>query len=325
MRLHRREFVRLVTALGLPMAAAGGARAQAGASLRLLVGFVPGGTVDVIARALAEGLRASGVNCVVDNRPGASGRLATEALLAAPADGGTLMLTPSTNLTLFPHAHAGLRYSLADFAFVGIAADVQFGLAVHHETGPRTLEEFLERARKDPKAGFFGTPGAGSVMQLLGDVLARRAKVPLTSVPYKGGAAAVNDVVGGTLPAVIGALPALMPMHRARRLRILAVTAEKPLASVPEATTFEAAGFPDLTASEYMCLVSRKGVAPATVDRWNGLLAAAVKAPPVAAAMDRLGFQPSGPVSPDAMARKVAADSARWEVAVRETGFKPAE
>ncbi len=325
MTIQRRDFARLLATSGLLWTVASRAQAQSTGAIRMLVGFVPGGTADAIARALAEGMRASGLNCIVDNKPGAGGRLAMDALLAAPADGSTLMLAPSTNLTLIPHANTNVRYGLGDLACVGVAADVQFGLAVNHDTGPRTLDEFLDRARKDPKDGFFGTPGAGTVMQLLGDVLARRSKAPLSSVPYKGGAAAVNDVLGGSLPAVVVAIPALLPMHKAGKLRILAVSSEKPLPSLPDVPTFESAGYPDLTASEYMCVVARKGVPQATIDRWNAALAAAVKALAVVSVMDRLGFQPSAPFSPDAMAKKLAADSARWLVAVKETGFKPAE
>ena len=320
--IRRRQFNALLSTTGLSLASMGSARAQTGAPVRMLVGFAPGGTADVIARAIAEGLRPSGINCVVDNRPGAGGRLATDALLAAPADGSTVMLAPSTNLSLFPAVYPNLRYKPSDLAYLGIAAEVQFGLAVHHDSGPKTLAEFLERARKDPKNAFYGTPGAGSVMQLLGDLLGRRAKAPLASVPYKGGSAAVNEVVGGSLPAVLTALPNLMPMHKAGKLRILAVSADRTLPPLSDVPTFAAAGFADLTASEYMCLVARKGVPPAFVEKMNAALAVAVKTPTVATVMERLGFQQAAPTSPDAMAKRVATDATRWQVAVKETGFK---
>lgn len=323
--LRRRQFNTFLSTLGLSATTLGAANAQTSAPIRMLVGFAPGGTADVLARAIAEGMRPSGINCVVDNRPGAGGRLATNALLSAPADGTTLMLAPSTNLTLFPHLYPDLRGKLAELAYLGVAAEVQFGLAVHHDTGPKTLAEFLDRARKDSRNAFYGTPGAGSVMQLLGDLLGRRAKTPLASVPYKGGSAAVNEVIGGSLPAVLTAVPNLMPMHKAGKLRILAISADKSLPTLPEVPTFAAAGFPDLTASEYMCLVARKGVPSAFVEKLNAALAAAVRTPSVAPVMERLGFQQAATTSPDALAKRIAADTARWQVAVRETGFKAVE
>lgn len=323
--LRRRQFNALLSTAGVSAVTLRAANAQTSTPIRMLVGFAPGGTADVIARAIAEGMRPSGINCVVDNRPGAGGRLATNALLSAPADGTTIMLAPSTNLTLFPHLYPDLRSKVAELAYLGVAAEVQFGFAVHHDSGPKTLAEFLDRARKDSRNAFYGTPGAGSVMQLLGDLLGRRAKVPLASVPYKGGSAAVNEVIGGTLPAVLTALPNLMPMHKAGKLRILAVSADKALPTLPEVPTFSAVGFPDLTASEYMCLVARKGVPPAFVERMNAALTTAVRTPSVAPVMERLGFQQAGPISPDALAKRISADTARWQLAVKETGFKAVE
>ena len=267
--IRRRDFSAWLPVSGLSLAGARSVNAQTANPLRMLVGFVPGGTVDVIARSVSEGLRPFGFNSLVDNRPGASGRLATTALLAAPPDGATVMMTPSTNLTLFPSVHANLRFRHEDFAYLGIAAEVQFGLAVPSDGGARTLAEFLERARKDPKAGQFGVPGSGSVMELLGNLLERLAKVQLQSVPYKGGVAAINDALGGVLPAVITALPNLVPMHKSGKLRILAVTSDRPHPALPEVPTFASAGFPDLTASEYLCLVARKGVSVAFVDKMN--------------------------------------------------------
>lgn len=111
---------------------------------------------------------------------------------------------------------------------------------------------------KIPRGGFFDTPGAGSVMQLLGDLLVKQARAPRVSVPCKGGAAALNGVVGGVLPAAVTALPNLVPMHKAGKLRILAVTSESLVDCLPDVSTFAASGFPEMTATEYRCLVGRR-------------------------------------------------------------------
>jgi tripartite-type tricarboxylate transporter receptor subunit TctC len=323
MLITRRRFGSLFPAAAVVASAP--ARPAAGQPLKLIVGFAPGGTADVVARALAEGMRGSGINVVVDNRPGASGRIGTEAFMMASADGDTLLMTPSTNLTLFPHIYSNLRYKLGNLAIIGAPANVEFGLAVNSQDGPKTLTEFLDRAKRDSTSASYGTPGAGSVMQLLGDLLAKHAKVPLVSVPYKGGAAALNDVIGGSLGAALTALPNLLPMHKNGKLRILAVTSEERLAALPEVPTFKSIGFPQLTASEYMCVVAKREVPAPVLAHLEAAVAAAAKAPATVAVMERLGFQPSPVVDQAVLARKLASDSARWQVAVRETGFKAAE
>src|SRR5690349_7749422 len=127
MNINRRDFCTLLPAAGLSVPLSAVASAQ---NVRMIVGFAPGGTADSVARAVADAMRAQGYTVVVDNRPGAGGRIGTEALMTAPADGQTLMMAPSTNLTLFPHVHANFRYKLSDFALIASAAEVQFGLAV---------------------------------------------------------------------------------------------------------------------------------------------------------------------------------------------------
>jgi tripartite-type tricarboxylate transporter receptor subunit TctC len=322
MRMSRRHFGALLPAAGL--AAITPSWATLRPPMKMIVGFAAGGTADVIARALADGMRGSGFNVIVDNRPGASGRIGTEALMSAAADGNTLLMTPSTNLTLFPHIYANLRYSLEDLTVIGAPANVQFGFAVA-ASGPKSLAEYLELARRDPKYATYGTPGAGSVMQLLGELLAKRAKVPLTSVPDKGGAAALNDVIGGSVGAALTALPNLLPMHSNGKLRILAVSSEERLTALADVPTFKSAGFPDLTVSEYMCVVAKKSIPAAAFDTLAAAVAAAAQSPQTLAVMERLGFQASARLDRAALARQLAADSARWQVAVRETGFKGIE
>jgi tripartite-type tricarboxylate transporter receptor subunit TctC len=320
MNMHRRQFAALASACGVSLLLPGMARSAQ--VTKMIVGFAPGGTADMMARAIAEAMRSSGYTVIVENRPGAGGRIATEALLAAPADGNTLLLTPSTNLTLFPHVYANTRYSLDDVVPVGDVSEVQFGLAVASR-GPRNLQEFLQRAKSDRRNSMYGTPGAGSVMDLLGAMLARQSKVPLISVPYKGGAAALTDVVGGSVPAVLSAVPNLMPMYKAGKLRILAVTSEEPLPAFPDVPTFKSAGFPGLTASEYMCVVARRGVPAPVLEKLTAAVAAAGKAPQTLALMRRLGFEPAITTTPDALTKRLAADSARWQAEVRQTGFRP--
>jgi len=311
--------------LGMGLAAAAAPawlRAQADKTLKMLVGFAPGGAADVVARAIAEGMRGAGYTSIVDNRAGAGGRLATEALLAAPADGATLLFTPSTNLTLYPHVYARLRYEMADFAPIGTACEFGFGLAVGANSPARTLADFLNQARQDPKLGAYGTAGAGTVMHFLGVMLARQANVPLIHVPYKGGSAALTDVVGGAVPALITTLPNLLPMHKAGKLRLLAVSSANPITEIPEVPTFKAAGYPELTASEYFCLFARRGTPPEVLSRLSVALTAAIASPSTKAVLEKLLFEPRT-TAPKALASRLEADLERWGKTVKASGYTP--
>lgn len=320
MTLTRRQFAAALGAGSLALPPLAGAQSEK--ILKILLGFAAGGAADQVARAVGTGLRASGYAAIIDIRAGAAGRLATEALIGGPSDGSTLLFTPSGNLTLYPHVYQNLRYALKDFEPVGTACEMDFGIAVGSASPARTLAEFLALAKADPRNAAFGTPGAGTVMHFLGVMLGRQANLPLTHVAYKGGAAALTDAIGGVLPCVITTLPNLLPMHEAGKLRILAVSSAEPLAVLPRVPTFAAAGFPELTVSEYFMLLARGGTPPATVSLLNAALNLAVKSPAVAAALEKLQFHPKV-MTPEALAARLKSDHAKWAGVVKSSGYTP--
>lgn len=323
MTLNRRHGLATLGLGAAWLAAPGWVRAQA-APIRILVGFAPGGAADLVARALAEGLRTAGINALVDNRPGAAGRLASDALLAAPADGSTLLFTPSTNLTLVPHVYARQRHEPADFAPIGTVCELDFGLAVGTSSGSgaRTLADFLAQAKADPKQGAYGIPGNGTVMHFIGMMLAKQSGVALTPVAYKGGSAALTDAIGGTVPAVITTLPNLVPMHKGGKIRILASSAAQPQPELPEVPTFKSLGFGEIVVSEYFCLVGRKGLPPALVERLNAAVGTAVRAPEVRAVLEKQLFNPST-TAPAALGARLGQELERWGRVVKASGFTP--
>lgn len=321
MRISRRSFTVAAGASSL-LAAAGPAFAQ-DRLLKLLVGYAPGGAADTVARAVGEGLRESGFNAVVENKAGAAGRLAIEALLAAPPDGATLLMTPLGNLTLHPHVSRSLRYDpLKDLVGVATANSMSFALAVGAASPARSLDEFLALARKNPALASYGTPGAGTAMHFLGAMLGKEAKLALTHVAYKGGAAAVNDAIGGVLPAVITTTPNLLPMHRAGKLRILAISDAAPIAALPGVPTFKSAGFPDLTVTESFGFFARAGTSAAVIAQLNQAITSAVKLPRVTALLLKAEYEPLS-LSPDALDRAVRAEHAAWARIAKSTGYTP--
>lgn len=252
----RRQAVIAVAASLLSLCLTPSAQAQ-NKALKIFVGYPAGGAVDVVARQASEELRKLGYNAVVENRTGASGQLAVDALLAAPADGATVAFMPGGNVTIFPHVYPKLRYSLSDLAPLASVCSFQFGLGVGPGTPAKTLKEFVEWAKANPGKASYGTPGAGTVMHFMGVMLAKQAGVELLHVPYRGGAAALTDVFGGVIPALSTTLPNLVSHHKAGKLRILGFSGEKQLSGLPGVPTFKEQGYPELVMNEVLVFLLR--------------------------------------------------------------------
>lgn len=295
--------------------------AQASAVTRLLVGFAPGGAADLVARALAASLQSAGHSAIVDNRAGAGGRIAVDFLLANKPDLNLLLFTPSTNLTLFPHLYSDIKYTPADFAPLGTACSFDFGIAVGAASPARTLQDYLRLAKSNPAQASFGTPGTGTIMQFLGMMLAKDAQVPLTHVPYKGGAPALTDTISGILPALITTLPNLIPMHVAGKIRILATSGRQPAPELPGVPTFAQAGYPGLTMSEYFAVFARRGVNGQKAEALARALVKAVDNPAYAQAMARLYFR-AETERPSDLARRLAREYDFWGRVVARTGYR---
>ncbi|WP_028600785.1 Bug family tripartite tricarboxylate transporter substrate binding protein [Ottowia thiooxydans] len=292
-------------------------------TLRILVGYTPGGAMDTVARAVGDGLRNSGYSAIIDNKAGASGRLAMEALLAAPADGTTLLMSPMGNLTLYPHVFKNLRYNpLKQFAGVNTACTMGFALAVGANSPAKTLEQFLEMARRDNGLAAYGTPGAGTAMHFIGQLLAKASQVPLTHVAYKGGSVAVTDAIGGSLPAVITTLPNLLPMHRTGKLRILAISNEAPLAALPGVPTFKSAGFPDLVVTETFAFFAHTGTPAPVIAQLNQSITQAVKSSKINALLEKQEYLPRTSTA-DALDKQLHEEYARWGNVVKTAGYTP--
>ena len=321
MQIQRRQFLG-ATGAALISSALPSRWSFADTPLRMLVGFAPGGAADLVARAVAEGMRASGYTTIVENKAGAGGRIAIDAILNAGTAGNSILLTPSTNLTLYPHLYSDLRYSLADFTPLGTASEFDFGFAVGANSPATTLQEFLDLARKDARMAVYGTPGAGTVMHFLGIMLGSASHIPLTPIPYKGGSPALTDTVGGTLPALITTLPNLIPMHKAGKIRILATTGSTPSSVLPDVPTFRSAGFPSLTVAEYFMIVGAHSLPSHQAQALSQAVANAVRSPAFAEVMKMQFFTPKV-TTPDALNQQLKSEYAFWAGVVKDSGYVP--
>lgn len=197
---------------------------------------------------------------------------------------------------------------------------MSFGFAVGTNSPAKTFKQYLELARKDPSLASYGTPGAGTAMHFLGVMLARQANLSLVHVPYKGGSAALTDAIGGNLPAVITTLPNLLPMHRAGKIRILAISTPEPVATLAGVPTFQAEGFPELTISEIFGFFARAGTPAPVIARLNAAISAAVRSPKVSAVLEKVQFEPRI-MTPEALDQQVRSDYAAWGKIVKATGY----
>jgi len=320
MTANRRTTLRMLSAAML-CAAAPPVAAQAGRTIRLLVGYPPGGAVDVVARELGEAMRTQGYTVVVENRTGAAGRLATEQLLAAPADGGTLVFMPGGNATIFPHVYRSLKHDpLKDLVPLGAVCAFSFGLGVGPGTPARTLQEFVEWARAHPGKASYGTPGGGTAMHFMGVMFGRAAGFEFTHIPYRGGAAAIVDVLGGTVPALATTLPNLVQPYRQGRIRILAFTGDSRLPGLPDVPTFKELGYPDLVIEETFGVFGQARLDTGLQAELHAAIRKAASDPRVIAALRKQEFEPLS-LSQSEYAARLKADHDRWGPVIKATGY----
>jgi tripartite-type tricarboxylate transporter receptor subunit TctC len=322
MTTTRRQAIAALVATSAVPALYGSASAQTGKPLRVLVGYPPGGAVDVVAREVGEGLRAAGYAVVVENRTGAAGRLATEQMLSAPADGSTVVFMPGGNATIFPHVYPKLKYDpFKDLVPLAAVCEFTFGLGVGPGTPAKTLKEFVDWAKANPGKASYGTPGGGTVMHFVGVMFARAAGFEFTHVPYRGGAAAIVDVLGGTVPALATTLPNLVQPHRQGKLRILAFTGSKRLPGLPDVPTFKEAGYPGLEITEKFGFFAHAKTPPSMVAELHAAMRAAATQPRVTAALEKLEFDPVSMTQAE-YAAQLKAEHERWGPVIKSTGYK---
>lgn len=259
-------------------------------TLRILVGSVGAGP-DLIARLLADSLRtAHGWNVIVENRVGAAGIIAIEATKAAPPDGLTMMLLSIELLTLYPLVYRKLSYdSFRDFVPVAGVTSSPYALAVNAKAGHETLAQFLAWCKANPRTAAFATPGLGTPQQFLGTMLGRDAGIEYNHVPYKGGAPAMQDLLGNQISSAITAYATAAAQARSGGIRILAHSGQSRLKSAPDIPTFRELGFANVVA-EGDFIVSAQARAPAELTRRVGdAIVAQTRSETFRAAVAKLG------------------------------------
>jgi tripartite-type tricarboxylate transporter receptor subunit TctC len=320
--MKRRSLALAALAAMSPLAAPLPTLAQDKPPVRILVGFPPGGSADIVARLLADKLRASlGQNVVVDNKPGAAGRVALSELKRSAPDGQTLVLTPSGALVVLPWLFSNLGYDpVKDFTPVARAVTFDFAVTAGPSAPAGDIKAIMAWMKANPDKANYGSPGAGTVPHFTGVLLSQGAGIPMTHVAYKGGAPSVNDLLGGQIPLVIDTPLETIEHHRAGKLRIVAVTGEQRTKALPEVPTLKESGIP-IVGDAFFGLYGPPGL-PADVNaRISRAVADALKQADVSDKIYSLGLTPAYG-SGDELAATQAAHLKRWEGPVKSSGFK---
>jgi tripartite-type tricarboxylate transporter receptor subunit TctC len=305
--------------LGAPLALP--ALAQGTRPIRIVVPFTPGGSSDLVARLLAPKLTERlGQTVVVENRGGAAATIGTDLVAKADADGTTLVISTAAGNGLAPAVFPRLPYDpVADFTHIGFIGALPATLLVRPALGTPDFAHFVAMARSTPRPVAYGTGGHGTLNHITGELIALRTGAKLEHVPYRGSAQALADLLGGTLQAIVDALPQNIPAIRDGSLVALGVTTRSRAAVAPDIPTFVEQGFPDIVAENWNGLSGPRGLPPATTERLAAALRASLAEPAIAAQMTAWGMVP-GPDTPAAFAAFVAAEVARWRPVVQAAG-----
>jgi len=290
--------------------------------VRIIVGFPPGGTADVMARAVADKMKDSlGQPVIVENRPGAIGRIAADAVKAAPPDGSTIMVMPIGPMAVVPHTYKSLSYDpIKDFAPIGMGSTFQFAIAAGPMSGAKTWPEYVAWAKANPGKSAYATSGAGSLPHFFGLLLARESGIEMLHVPYKGSAAYMNELIGGNVPTAVDAIADLTEQHRAGKIRILASSGAKRSTAVPDVPTFTELGIKGGEAEGWFGFFAPAKTPKAIVDQLNRSLNQALQSPEIAERLTNLGLDPKT-TTPEEFGRILAADYAKWGPVVKASGF----
>ena len=292
------------------------------APIKILVGFPPGGSADTTARLIAEKMTASiGSAVIVENRPGAGGRIAAQAVKDAAADGNTLMLVPMAVMVVQPVVFKSIKYDTTkDFTPIGNAATFPLALAIGPATPAKTMPELVAWLKANPNQANYGSPATGSLPHFLGEMLGQSAGVKLQHVPFQGGAPLMTALLGGQLPVGFDTPLEFAENHRAGKLRILAVSSPQRMAQFPEVPTLRESGI-NVEATAWFGVFGPAGMPAARTEALSSAMQAALRAPDVMAKLSNLGLL-AAPESSGEMARRMAADKARWEPVIKATGFQ---
>ncbi|MFM8624358.1 MAG: Bug family tripartite tricarboxylate transporter substrate binding protein [Betaproteobacteria bacterium] len=316
----KNTYRRLLT-LGLLASLAAPVMAQGKPPLKILVGFPPGGSADVLARMVADALKDDFSSIVVDNKPGAAGRIALNLVKASKPDGQTVIVLPSGPMVLFPHVYKKLDYdAVKDFTPISQIARFQLGVVAGPSAGVQSLGEMIAKARANPGASSYGTPGLGSLPHFVGVLMEQSTGITLNHVPFQGGAPANTALLGGHIGYKFDVVSETAELHRTGKARIIAVTGSQRDPQVPEVPTLKESGV-NMEATAWFAMYGPAGLTGEALSRLENAMKRIARDPAMRDKLVKLGYEPIGSGSAE-LAAAQRADLARWEKPIRATGVQ---
>ena len=324
----RRSFLASQLGWAALVAAPHAAWAQGAKPTKIVIGFAVGGGTDALARTLADALKPSFPGgLIVDNRIGASGRLAVQAVKAAGPDGTTVLFTPDFALTVYPHTFAKLGYDpVADFAPVALAAKSGYALCA----GPavpasvKDTRDYIAWLTANPTQNAYGSSGAGTTLHFAGAMLEHASGIKLNHVPYKGGALSLQDVMGGQIPVSINAVGEALPLQQAGKIRVLGTFGTTRNPFLPEVPTMVESGYKDVVSEAWLAFLLPAKTPPEVVAKMAAAINQVTTTPDLRARFAKFGMEPvTG--TPAELAALIASDTRRWAPVIKVIGFRAEE
>lgn len=323
--ISRRQFLAASAASATLTPWGVGTLAQSQQPIKLVVGFSAGGAADFVARQLALHLSEhTGQTVLVDNRPGAGGRIAVDTVKNAKPDGLTLLVTPGSILTIYPHVYDKLSYNpLTDLIPVASLCALPYSVNIGPQVpaSVQTLKAFGEWLKANPQMASYGSPGAGTTPHFLGAMFAASFGAQYVHAPYKGGALALQDVMGGQLPSSFNVVSEAVPYAASSKLRTLAVSSAQRIPQLPHVATFAEQGMPEMTSQEWMGLLAPKGTKPEVVSRLHAAANQSFAGEKVKKSLAEMAFSVTSSSAAE-FAQMLQADIEKWGPVVKSTGFK---
>ena len=292
--------------------------------VKMIVGFPPGQATDIVARYMAQKFADNipGSNFIVDNRPGASGILGSRIVAGATPDGLTLMMGSSATLAVNPALYKELPYDvLRDFAPISLIAVVPQYLVVNPDLPVKTVKDLVELAKKDPGKINYGSGGSGVTNHLIMELFKQAAGIDMTHVPYKGGPAALTDLMAGRISVMFETGPGAIPHIKSGRLRAIAVSSAERAAVTPDIPTVAESGYPGFQAVAWIGLVAPAKTPEHVISKLSSISMKSLKEKEFSEKLAALGAVPVGN-SPSEFRTFIEAELKRWAVAVKLSGAK---
>jgi tripartite-type tricarboxylate transporter receptor subunit TctC len=320
-RITRRRITNTLLASLLAASAVLPAQAQERPA-KILLGFPAGGSFDTIARLLADKLKGE-LNrpIIVENKPGAGGRLAVDSFKNAPADGSVVMFAPGAVTSLYQFTVAKLNYDpVKDLTPIGTVAEFPFVIAVNPKSNIGSLSELVASVKKNTTSSLFGTPALAAPPHFYGTNFGDAIGVKFEPVPFQGSAPLNMALIGGQISMAVDVMGGSLENHRAGKIRILAVSTAQRAPQLPDVPTFAESGFASITGGDFNALFAPANTPAATVAAWSNALTKVMALPEVKEKLIMMGFIPVGK-SPEELASRAASSAKLWEKAVKAAGF----